>query len=171
MTKIIILRGNSASGKSTIAKELKNKLEKRVLVLEQDILRLEMISLPSSETHNIQIQEYVKSMILHLLKWAKNKFDVIIFDGQYSNNRYPDMFEKIKSEFSEIYAYYFDLPFEENARRHLTREKSKLFTVEEMRAWRKENNTLEMIKEKIITKEMSKEQITDMILNDIGFKI
>ena len=166
MTKIIVLRGNSGSGKSTITMHLKDCIDKKILVLEQDILRREFIKLPGIGGRNA----CVISLILNTLKWAKNKFDYIILDGIYSNNRYPVMFEEIVKMFKNIYAYYFDLPFEETAKRHLTREKAKLFTVEEMKSWLKPNNKSTILNEKILTKDMSIEQILDIILTDIGEK-
>ena len=80
------------------------------------------------------------------------------------------MFEEIVKMFKDIYAYYFDLPFEETAKRHLTRAKSQIFTVEEMRGWLKPNNKSTVLNETILTKDMTIEQILDIILTDIGVK-
>ncbi|HEN2617547.1 TPA: AAA family ATPase, partial [Streptococcus agalactiae] len=40
---LIIIRGNSASGKSTIAKQLQAELGENTLLLSQDYLRREML--------------------------------------------------------------------------------------------------------------------------------
>lgn len=170
MTKIIVLRGNSGSGKSTITKNLKTRLNKKVLILEQDLFRHEFIILPPSKDGDKGINDLAIEMILLILKWAKGKFDYIILDGIYSNNRYTVMFEEIVKMFKDIYAYYFDLPFEETAKRHLTRAKSQIFTVEEMRGWLKPNNKSTVLNETILTKDMTIEQILDIILTDIGVK-
>ena len=39
MSKLIILRGNSGSGKTTIAKELQKLFGKNTLIFSQDIIR------------------------------------------------------------------------------------------------------------------------------------
>ena len=64
---------------------------------------------------------------------------------------------------SDIYAYYFDIPFEETVRRHQTRSKAAEFGADEMREWWKEKDYLELIKESIITEEMSKDEIVNKI--------
>lgn len=170
MTKIIIFRGNSGSGKSTITKNLESCLNKKVLVLEQDLFRHEFIHIPANKDGDKEINDLTIEMILLILKWANNKFDYIIFDGIFSNNRYTVMFEEVVKMFKDIYAYYFDLPFEETAKRHLTRAKSKLFTVEEMRSWLKPNNKSTVLNETILTQDMTIEQILDIVLADLGIK-
>ncbi len=43
MAGLIILRGNSGSGKTTIAKELQKKLGSNTLLISQDVIRREML--------------------------------------------------------------------------------------------------------------------------------
>ena len=44
MSKLIILRGNSGSGKTTIAKELQKLFGKNTMLISQDIIRREMLN-------------------------------------------------------------------------------------------------------------------------------
>ena len=41
-SKLIIIRGNSGSGKTTTAKSLQNQLGKRTLLVSQDVVRRDM---------------------------------------------------------------------------------------------------------------------------------
>lgn len=43
MATLILLRGNSGSGKSSVAKELQRKIGRNTLVISQDIVRREML--------------------------------------------------------------------------------------------------------------------------------
>ena len=43
MVKLIILRGNSGSGKTTIAKELQRKFGENTMLISQDVIRREML--------------------------------------------------------------------------------------------------------------------------------
>lgn len=43
MTKVIIIRGNSGSGKSSLAKELQNRIGFHTLLISQDTIRREML--------------------------------------------------------------------------------------------------------------------------------
>lgn len=64
---------------------------------------------------------------------------------------------------SDIYAYYFDIPFEETVRRHQTRSKAVEFGADEMREWWKEKDYLDLIKETVITEDKSKDEIVNEI--------
>lgn len=48
MTKLIILRGNSGSGKTTVAKELQKKYVRNTMIISQDMVRY--FDLPFEET-------------------------------------------------------------------------------------------------------------------------
>ncbi|MCH5339689.1 MAG: zeta toxin family protein, partial [Acetatifactor sp.] len=43
MSKLIILRGNSGSGKTSVAKELQRQIGRNTLILPQDTVRREML--------------------------------------------------------------------------------------------------------------------------------
>ena len=43
MCKLIILRGNSGSGKTTVARELQKKIGSNTLLISQDVIRREML--------------------------------------------------------------------------------------------------------------------------------
>ena len=43
MQKLIILRGNSGSGKTTIAKELQKKFGRNTMLISQDMIRRDML--------------------------------------------------------------------------------------------------------------------------------
>lgn len=49
MKKLIILRGNSGSGKSTTAKELQNKFGDNTMLISQDAIRIDMLKVKDGE--------------------------------------------------------------------------------------------------------------------------
>lgn len=49
MRKLIILRGNSGSGKSTIAKELQHRLGQNTMIISQDEIRRNMLNVKDGE--------------------------------------------------------------------------------------------------------------------------
>ena len=166
--KIIILRGNAGSGKSTIASTLKSTIDKEIMYLEQDTFRHSILKVRNDENFGITRNVKAQGAILSLIHWGIDNCDYIIMDGIYSTPKYIPMFDEINKLNTEIYAYYFDIPFEETAKRHSTRDKAKLFDAETMREWYREHNYMPNLKETIITKDQSKNDIINMILNDIG---
>ena len=49
MTKLIVLRGNSGSGKTTVAKELQNKFGNNTMLLSQDVIRRDILKVKDGE--------------------------------------------------------------------------------------------------------------------------
>ena len=43
MSKLIILRGNSGSGKTTIAKEIQKNFGRNTMLISQDVIRRDML--------------------------------------------------------------------------------------------------------------------------------
>ena len=66
MTKLIILRGNSGSGKTTIAKELQKLFGKNTMLISQDVIRREMLNVDDGE--NTKALPLLKEL-LKLLYW------------------------------------------------------------------------------------------------------
>lgn len=105
MSKLIILRGNSGSGKTTVSKILQEKFGRNTMLISHDMVRM------------------------------------------------------------QIFAFYYDLPFEETLRRHATKPNRGDFGEQDMRRWWKEKDFIDIIPEKIITKDLGISDTVDMIYN------
>ncbi|MBP1756755.1 MAG: hypothetical protein H6Q59_3153 [Firmicutes bacterium] len=161
--KIIILRGNSGSGKTTVAKKLQKILGHGTLLISQDVIRREMLYVQDgADTKAVDL-------LLQLIMYGKENCTSIILEGILMSDWYRRLFETIKNEFeNEIYAYYFDLPFEETLNRHKTKPFATEFGENEMKRWWKEKDYIGIIPEQIIGKNMTENEIVDMIINRIG---
>lgn len=160
---IIILRGNFGSGKSTVAKNLQRELGHGTFLISQDVVRREMIFV-HDEPNNQSID-----LLIDLVKWGQNNCNIVILEGILRSKTYERLFEIISSEFgNNIFAYYFDLPFEETLKRHNTRDKSKEFGEEALRNWWTEKDYLPQIQEKRITQDLAMVDIINLIKNDLS---
>lgn len=161
-SKLIILRGNSASGKTTIAKGLQSHLGSDTLVVSQDIVRRDMLK-ANDTAGNLSID-----LIKKIAEYGNGRCQLVIVEGILVNKRYKKMlFELIESFNHSAYIYYFDLPFKETLIRHQTRAKVHDFGSKEMRSWWVEKDYLGTSNEKIITETLSKKEIIQTILDDI----
>ena len=68
----------------------------------------------------------------------------------------------------EIYAYYFDLPFEETVKRHQTKPNHHEFGEEEMRRWWREKDFSDVLNEVAITPEKDRESIVADIVRAVS---
>ena len=163
MHKLIILRGNSGSGKSTVAARLQHLIGRNTMLIPQDYVRREMLYARDGE------DTPAMPLMISLLEYGHGHFDTTIIEGITRSDWYSPLFKRAKELYrSELYAYYFDIPFEETLRRHATRSKSNEFGEEEMRKWWNGRDYLRNIPEKTITVDMSADDIVKMILHDIG---
>ena len=162
MHKLIILRGNSGSGKTSVAKELQKKFGKNTMRISHDMIRMEMLFAKDEEA---------LPLITNLLKYGRKNSQITILEGILDFGQYRTLFEIAVSEYGEnIFAYYYDLPFEETLMRHETKPNKSDFGEEDMRRWWKEKDYIGIIPEKIITKDMSFSETVDMIFNDVSEK-
>ena len=78
------------------------------------------------------------------------------------------MFETAVSEFgSDIFAYYYDLPFEETLRRHSTKPNCDDFGEADMRRWWREKDFLPMIRETVLHQDISLADAVDLIYGQV----
>ena len=168
MGKLIILRGNSGSGKSTIAKELQSKFGQSTMLISQDEIRRNMLNVDDGE--NTPALPLMKELLIYGSKHS----DIVILEGIMNADWYKSLFElAIQVYGTEVFAYYFDLPFEESVKRHLTRAKCQEFGAKEMRRWWREKDFSNILHETSITAEKDMENIVkdiyDTLLNTDKF--
>ena len=162
MGKLIILRGNSGSGKTTTAKELQNRFGHNTMLISQDAVRREMLKVRDGEN------TLALPLMKELLRYGSEHSDVVILEGIMYSDWYKPLFElAVQLYGTEIYAYYFDLPFEETLKRHQTRAKCNEFGEEAMRRWWREKDFSDVLKEVRITSEKDMESVVQDIYNAV----
>ncbi|MBD5455170.1 MAG: kinase [Lachnospiraceae bacterium] len=163
MPKLIILRGNSGSGKTTVAKELQKKFGRNTMIISQDVVRRDMLKVKDGPTTE------ALPLMRELLIYGKKHSEITILEGIMYADWYQPLFECAVCEFeSEIYAYYFDLPFEETLQRHATKPNRADFGEQDMRRWWKEKDFIRIIPEKIVTKDFSISDTVNMIYDRLS---
>ncbi len=160
MQKLIILRGNSGSGKTTIAKELQSKFGSNTMLISQDVIRRDILRVKDGENTR------ALSLMKELLIYGYNHCNVVILEGIMYADWYKPLFELAVQLFdAKIYAYYFDLPFEETLKRHQTKPNRNDFGEESMRKWWREKDFSDVLKEVVITAERDIQSIVEDIYN------
>lgn len=130
MPKLIILRGNSGSGKTSVARTLQKTLGPDTLLLSQDNIRREMLMTKDGKDTS------ALPLLICLLEYGYNHCEYIILEGILCADWYKPLFETAEKLFQKsIFAYYWDISFEETLQRHNTRDKRFEFGEEAMRRW------------------------------------
>lgn len=159
--RIIIIRGNSGSGKSTVAARVRDALGERTMFLQQDVLRRGILK--ARDKAGNPVIGLIKELALY---GKRNGYDVVL-EGILAERKYGDMLRGLLSEFDESYVYYMDISFEETLRRHSIRHKNNDFGEAEMREWWQEKDYLGINGERTIGEELTEDESTNAILEDI----
>ncbi len=162
MKKLIVLRGNSGSGKTTIAKELQKKFGKNTMLISQDVIRRDILKVHDGE-NTLAIP-----LMKELLTYGNGHSDIVILEGIMYANWYKPLFElAVQLYGTKIYAYYFDISFEETLKRHQTKPNCHEFGEDEMREWWREKDFSNVLNEVSITDEKDMESIVADIYNTV----
>ncbi|MFE5288760.1 AAA family ATPase [Nocardia sp. NPDC056611] len=130
MSVLVVLRGNSGSGKSTVARAVQQRFPRaRCLVVPQDTVRRNMLrERDTVAALNIELIEHVATFGL-----ARGL--VVIVEGILDADRYGGMLERLARSAARALHYGFDLSFDETVLRHAGRAQAREFTAEQMAEW------------------------------------
>ncbi len=158
MKKLIVLRGNSGSGKSTVARALQAQFGRNTLLIAQDAVRREMLRVKDGpDCAAIPLMQA-------LLRYGYEHCETVILEGILHAAWYAPLFALARALYGEhLHAWYFDLPFEETLRRHQTKPNCREFGEEAMRRWWKEKDYSDLLAETPITAQQSQDDIVAMI--------
>lgn len=111
-SKLIIIRGNSGSGKTTIANKLRHRLgdglSDSTMVVSQDVIRRDMLRERDMPERRSTIE-----LIELIVEFGRQQGRIVILEGIFTSKKYKTMLLGLINKFDKTYVYYFDLPFEE----------------------------------------------------------
>lgn len=162
MRKLVIIRGNSGSGKSCLARQLQREIGRNTLVIPQDTVRREMLwARDGPDTAALPL-------LSELLHYGYAHSEVTILEGILYAEWYRPLFQDAVNLFGKnIFAYYYDLTFEETLRRHETKPNRFDFGEADMRRWWKEKDYIRFIPERIFGADVPLETAVRQVLSDI----
>lgn len=101
MKKLITLRGNSGSGKTTIARALQEKFGKNTMLLSQDVIRRDILKT------NDGAGTRANDVLIMLLEYGHAHNELVILEGILNSRWYTPLFDAAKALYGEnICAYY-----------------------------------------------------------------
>lgn len=115
--KLIIIRGNSASGKTTLAAKLAAKMpQAQTLLLHQDMLRRDLLH-ASNREGTLEVP-----LIETLAEFGRQHYRCTIVEGILRRDVYGAMLRHVAATFApSVWTYYLALPFEETVARDRTK--------------------------------------------------
>lgn len=157
-SNLIIIRGNSGSGKTVLADALQDYFGyDNCLLLHQDVIRREILH---ADDHPGTV---TIGMIETLVNYGLKHYSITILEGILRKDVYGEMLQKVISD-NNVRTYYLDVLFETTVKRDQT--KSNPFGEINLKKWWREKDYLNQ--NDVIINSGDKEDIMMKIIKDIS---
>lgn len=94
MSKLVIIRGNSASGKTTTAKAIQNYYPRgTVMRISQDEIRLGILNVKD------RVDNPTAGLIQQIAEFGKEKLEIIVIEGILGSHIYKEIFISLYETF------------------------------------------------------------------------
>jgi len=162
-TRLIVLRGNSASGKSSIAAGIRDRFGRGLALVGQDNLRRVVLrERDRPGAANIGLIDTVA-------RYALGTGYHVVIEGVLYADHYGDMLARLRADHrGPTHGYYLDVPFEETLVRHATKPQAAAFGEVELRSWYRALDLLPGGEETVIGAGSSLDESVDRIMRSTG---
>ncbi|NUP24788.1 MAG: kinase [Streptomyces sp.] len=163
-TVLIVIRGNSGSGKSTVARTVRETYGRRgMAIIGQDVVRREILrEKDTPDGVNIGLLDV---MCRHALDAGYH----VILEGILTRSRYGEMLQTLlRDHRGTSRTFYLNVSWEETLRRHETRPQRAHFSPEDMQQWYLEQDLLPDATETIIGETSVLTETVGLIVKDTG---
>lgn len=162
-TKLVVIRGNSGSGKSTIARQLQLRHGPGCALVEQDYLR--RIVLRERDTP----RGLAPDLIAHTVRFALDHGLNVILEGILHSAKYGDMVRTlIRAHRGRTSVFYLDVSLAETLHRHEGRPQVADFSGDDMRGWYNDRDVLGVDGEHVLPEATTMEAATSLIASASG---
>jgi gluconate kinase len=162
---LVIIRGNSGSGKSTVADQVRHRYGRGAALIEQDHLRREVLREHGSDGTPTVAPGFITTVTRAALDAGYHVvLEGILHTGQYG----MPLRDLIVGHAGPSHVFWMDVGFDETLRRHAGRPELAHVTAEMMRAWYTELDLLGVPGEQVIDETASIDDALASILHDSG---
>ncbi|MEU2739396.1 AAA family ATPase [Streptomyces sp. NPDC007095] len=162
-TRLVVLRGNSASGKSSIAADIREKFGRGLALVGQDNLRrIVLRERDRPGAANIGLIDLTA-------RYALDAGFHVVMEGILYADRYGDMLAQLRADHrGPTHGYYLDVPFEETVARHATKPIADDVSEAQLRDWYRSCDLLPGGVETVIGADSTLDTTVDRIMLDTG---
>ena len=162
-TQLVVLRGNSASGKSSVAAGLRERYGRGLAVVSQDTLRRDVLrerDIPGGA--NIGLIELT---VRHALEHGFHT----VLEGILYVAHYGEMLARLLADHpNRAHCFYLDVPFEETLARHATKPFAHTVGESELRDWYRPLDLLPGDIETVVPAASSLGETVDQVMHRSG---
>lgn len=162
-TRLVVLRGNSASGKSFVAACIRDRFGRGLALVGQDNLRrIVLRERDRPGAANIGLIDLTA-------RYALDAGYHVVVEGILYADHYGAMLARLRADHrGPTHGYYLHVPFAETLARHATKPQAGEYGEAEMRDWYRELDLLPGGPETVIGADSALTETVDFILLDTG---
>ncbi|MFF3559243.1 AAA family ATPase [Streptomyces sp. NPDC002574] len=162
-TRLVILRGNSASGKSSVAAGIRERFGRGVALVGQDNLRRVVLrERDRPGAANIGLIDLTA-------RYALDAGYHVVLEGILYADHYGPMLARLRDDHrGPTHGYYFDVPFEETLARHATKPIAADVPQDMLRSWYRPLDLLPGDVESVVDAGSALEATVERIMRDSG---
>lgn len=162
-TRLIVLRGNSASGKSAVAAEVRARYGRGIALVGQDNLRRHVLrERDTPDGANI-------GLIGTVARYALDHGYHVVVEGILHAARYGGMLEALRRDHrGRTHHFYLDVSFGETLRRHITKPQAAEYGEAELRDWYRRLDLLPGGVEDVIPESSALADTVDRVMRESG---
>ncbi|WP_077063151.1 kinase [Streptomyces sp. MP131-18] len=162
-TRLIVLRGNSAAGKSAVAAEVRARYGRGIALVGQDNLRRVVLrERDTPEGANIGLIDTVA-------RYALDHHYHVVVEGILYAAHYGSMLEALRRDHrGRTHHFYLDVSFDETLRRHTTKPQAAEYGEAEMRDWYRPLDLLPGGVETVVAESSALADTVDRVLREAG---
>ena len=161
-SRLIVIRGNSGSGKSSVAAAVRaSRPDGTVAVIGQDVIRRDLLGTGDDVGgHAPVVIDYLARLLLD------RGFDLVL-EGILNADWYSEVLTRLAHDHRGLTCcYLYDLTFEETVRRHQTKPIAHAFGADEMRKWWRGCQPVEGLSEHRVTDSETLDVTVNRVLKD-----
>ncbi|MGW7256389.1 AAA family ATPase [Streptomyces sp. NPDC054834] len=164
-TRLVVLRGNSASGKSSVAVGLREKFGRGLALVGQDNLRRVVL-----HEHDRPGAANI-GLIDTVARYALDAGYHVVVEGILYADRYGDMLAQLRAHHRGLtHGYYLDVPLDETLDRHATKPIADDVSETQLRDWYRPFDLLPGKVETVIGADSTLAATVDRIMLETGLK-
>ena len=162
-TRLIIIRGNSASGKTSAAWGIRERCGYGLAIVSQDVIRRDILRV-KDEPINPAI-----GLIDLTARYALDHGYHVVVEGILSRKSYGEMLAGLVNDHAGISAcFYYDLDFDETVRRHASKAQASEYGAEAMRAWYGSRDVIPELGESIFDADVKADDAINRMMAAVG---
>lgn len=164
-SRLIIIRGNSGSGKSSLAKAIRAARPRGVAIIGQDILRREIL----------HVRDHPGALSVPYIdmsaRFALDHGLHVIVEGILYSEIYGSMLARLRADHRDVTrSYCYELELDETLRRHRNKPLANEVTEEVVASWYRSVDRVPELDEAVLGADVSASDALERVLGDVDWR-